>query len=69
MSITGWTNLETTAQMLGFSNLTITVDMTTREVIVSCEDADGNIIKVEVDGVQTAVDRMQAKLSALLEHE
>ena len=64
-----WEELETTAQMLGFGSVTMTVDMTTREVIVQCEDAEGGRMTVKVDGVQVAIDQMHAKLAALLEAE
>jgi len=64
-----WEELETTAQMLGFGSVTMTVDMTTREVIVQCEDAEGGRMTVNVDGVQVAIDQMHAKLAALLEAE
>jgi hypothetical protein len=62
-------NLETTAAMLGFSNVTVSVDMTTKVVSVTCEDAEGNLMRVDVDGVQQAIDAMQARLSALLQTE
>jgi hypothetical protein len=58
--------LETSALMLGFRNVTISVDVETRVVIVQCEDAEGNRMTVEVDGVQVAIDRMHARLAALL---
>ena len=58
--------LETSALMLGFRNVTISVDVETRVVIIQCEDADGNKLSVEVDGVQVAIDRMHARLAALL---
>lgn len=62
-------NLETTAQMLGYGNVTVSVDMVTRIVSVTCEDADGNLMRVDVEGVQAAIDAMQARLSALLQVE
>lgn len=62
-------NLETTAQMLGYGNVTVSVDMTTRLVSVTCEDADGNLMRVDVEGVQAAIDAMQARLSILLQQE
>lgn len=61
--------LETSAAMLGFRNVTISVDVETRVVILQCEDAEGNKMTVEVDGVQTAIDRMHAKLATLLNSE
>ncbi len=61
--------LETSASMLGFRNVTISVDVETRVVILQCEDADGNKMTVEVDGVQVAIDRMHARLAALLNAE
>ena len=61
--------LETSAAMLGFRNVTISVDVETRVVILQCEDAEGNKMTVEVDGVQVAIDRMHAKLAALLNSE
>jgi len=61
--------LETSASMLGFRNVTISVDVETRVVILQCEDADGNKMTVEVDGVQVAIDRMHARLAALLSAE
>jgi hypothetical protein len=61
--------LETSAAMLGFQNVTISVDVETRVVILQCEDADGNKVTVEVDGVQVAIDRMHARLAALLNSE
>lgn len=61
--------VETTAAMLGFRNVTISVDIETRVVILQCEDAEGNKMTVEVDGVQTAIDRMHARLAALLNSE
>ena len=62
-------NLETTALMLGYSNVTVSVDMTSRLVSVTCEDAEGNLMRVDVEGVQAAVDAMQARLSSLLAQE
>lgn len=61
--------LETSALMLGFRNVTISVDVETRVVILQCEDAEGNKMTVEVDGVQVAIDRMHARLAALLNAE
>lgn len=61
--------VETTAAMLGFRNVTISVDIETRVVILQCEDAEGNKMTVEVDAVQTAIDRMHARLAALLNSE
>jgi hypothetical protein len=55
--------------MLGYSNVTVSVDMTTRLVSVTCEDADGNLMRVDVEGVQAAVDAMQTRLSSLLAQE
>lgn len=61
--------LETTAALLGFRNVTISVDVETRAVTLQCEDADGNKITVEVDAVQTAIDRMHGRLAVLLNSE
>lgn len=62
-------NLETTAKMLGYGNVTVSVDMSSRIVSVTCEDADGNTMRVDVEGVQAAIDAMQTRLSILLQQE
>lgn len=62
-------NLETTAKMLGYGNVTVSVDMNSRIVSVTCEDADGNLMRVDVEGVQAAIDAMQTRLSILLQQE
>jgi len=63
------TDLETSAAMIGYGNVSVGIDAERNVAIVQCEDAEHNLMSVEGSDMSDAISRMQERISSLLGHE